>query len=186
MAADPACGDSRARLRACSPPRWERLHRRVRGRVRVRRAATRCGRRGDLPRRGAGRDRRSVTFIVFGAAIFGPLLVDLTWEAALYAVLSLTVVRMLPVALSLIGTHARAPTAAFLGWFGPRGLATIVLSVYAHGVSARPLTDRYARWYRAHPADRLPPMESVPAEHVRWRRPTAVPGVAADRGPPAD
>src|SRR5512132_1978074 len=138
-----------------------------------------------------------VTFIVFGAAIVGPVLSDLTWREALYGVLSLTVVRMLPVAISLLGTHARRPTLAFVGWFGPRGLAsivftiivledgdlphastitvavvfTIVLSVYAHGLSAQPLTDRYASWYRAHPTDRLPSLESVRASHQRWRRP---------------
>jgi len=138
-----------------------------------------------------------VTFIVFGAVIVGPVLSDLTWRAALYGVLSLTVVRMLPVAVSLLGTHARRPTLAFVGWFGPRGLAsivftiivledgglphvstikvavvfTVVLSVYAHGLSAQPLTDRYASWYRAHPKDRLPSMESVHAPHQRWRRP---------------
>jgi NhaP-type Na+/H+ or K+/H+ antiporter len=139
----------------------------------------------------------AVTFVVFGAAFVGPILTELTWEAALYAVLSLTIVRMAPVALSLVGTKARAPTTAFLGWFGPRGLAsivfavivveeadianvdaivlavvaTIVLSVYAHGVSARPLTERYARWFEAHPQERLPPMESLAASPQRWRRP---------------
>jgi NhaP-type Na+/H+ or K+/H+ antiporter len=138
-----------------------------------------------------------VTFIVFGAVIVGPVLSDLTWRVALYGVLSLTVVRMLPVAVSLLGTHARRPTLAFVGWFGPRGLAsivftiivledgglphvstikvavvfTVVLSVYAHGLSAQPLTNRYANWYRAHPKDRLPSMESVHAPHQRWRRP---------------
>ena len=116
-----------------------------------------------------------MTFLVFGAAIAGTVLADLTWRAAVYAVLSLTAVRMLPVAVALIGTHARMQTVAFVGWFGPRGLAsivftvialetgslahasditvavgfTIVLSVYLHGLSAKPLTDRYARWYRA-------------------------------------
>ena len=140
-----------------------------------------------------------MTFLVFGAAIAGTVLADLTWRAAVYGVLSLTVVRMLPVAVALIGTHARVQTVAFVGWFGPRGLAsivftvialetgslahaseitvavgfTIVLSVYLHGLSAKPLTDRYARWYRAHPVDRLPRMESVPAPAQRWRR-TAV------------
>jgi NhaP-type Na+/H+ or K+/H+ antiporter len=143
----------------------------------------------------------SVTFLVFGAAIAGTVLADLTWRAAVYAVLSLTAVRMLPVAVALIGTHARMQTVAFVGWFGPRGLAsivftvialetgslahasditvavgfTIVLSVYLHGLSAKPLTDRYARWYRAHPVDRLPQMESVPAAAQRWRRAPVVP-----------
>jgi NhaP-type Na+/H+ or K+/H+ antiporter len=143
----------------------------------------------------------AATFIVFGAAIVGPVLAGMTWTAGLYAVLSLTVARMLPVAVSLVGTHPRPPTVAFIGWFGPRGLAsivftvivldeanlpniatitvtvvfTVVLSVYAHGLSSRPLTSRYAAWYRAHPPHRPPQMESVHAPHQRWRRPTAHP-----------
>ncbi len=141
------------------------------------------------------------TFIVFGAAIVGPVLADLGWKPALYGVLSLTVVRMVPVALAFLGTDARPPTLAFMGWFGPRGLAsivftvivleeaslphastiavvvvfTIVLSVYAHGLTARPLTARYADWYRAHPQHRQPRMEAVEAEPQRWRRPGVSP-----------
>ena len=137
----------------------------------------------------------AVTFIVFGAAILGPALDDLGWEVLVYAVLSLTVVRMLPVALSLLGTGARRPTLAFVGWFGPRGLATIVfavilidesslphertlllavvatigISVFVHGLTARPLTDRYVGWYASHPREQLPPMESVHAAPHRWR-----------------
>ena len=136
-----------------------------------------------------------ITFIVFGAAFVGPVLGDLTWAAAAYGLLSLTVIRMLPVAVAFIGTRARPQTTAFAGWFGPRGLAsivftvivldeahlpgittitvvvvfTIVLSVYAHGLSARPLVDRYATWFRTHPEDRRPPMESVHAPDQRWR-----------------
>ena len=139
----------------------------------------------------------AVTFIVFGAAILGPALDDLGWEVLVYAVLSLTVVRMLPVALALLGTGARRPTLAFVGWFGPRGLATIVfavilidesslphertlllavvatigISVFAHGLTARPLTNRYVRWYASHPREELPPMESVHAAAHRWRTP---------------
>ena len=52
--------------------------------------------------------------------------------------LSLTVVRMLPVALSLLGTGARRPTLAFVGWFGPRGLATIVFAVILIDESSLP------------------------------------------------
>ena len=103
----------------------------------------------------------------------------------------------------MLGTHARRPTVGFLGWFGPRGLASIVfaaliveqadlphtdtllvtifatigLSVFAHGLSARPLTDRYAAWYEAHPRV---PMERVEVHADPWRgvrrarrRPTA-------------
>jgi NhaP-type Na+/H+ or K+/H+ antiporter len=141
------------------------------------------------------------TFLLFGAAIVGPVLADLGWKAALYGVLSLTAVRMLPVALAFLGTSARPKTLAFMGWFGPRGLAsivftvivleeaslphsstiaavvvfTIVLSIYAHGLTARPLTGRYAEWYGAHPKDEAPPMETVEAEPQRWRRPALTP-----------
>ena len=52
-----------------------------------------------------------------------------TWAEAAYGVLSLTVVRMLPVAVAFLGTRARPPTVAFTGWFGPRGLASIVFTV---------------------------------------------------------
>ena len=121
-----------------------------------------------------------VTFVLFGAILLGPALGELSWELALYAVLSLTVVRMVPVAIAMLRSRARAPTLGFLGWFGPRGLASIVfavivveesalphehlivnaiyvtvgLSVFAHGISAAPLADRYARWYERHPRDR--------------------------------
>jgi NhaP-type Na+/H+ or K+/H+ antiporter len=138
-----------------------------------------------------------VTFLFFGAILLGPSLGDLSWEVALYAALSLTIVRLLPVALAMLGTHARRPTVAFLGWFGPRGLASIVfavivveeaslphehlivlaiyltvgLSVFAHGLSAVPLTDRYARWYQRHPRDKAPAMENTPADVTRVRGP---------------
>ncbi len=151
----------------------------------------------------------SFTFIVFGAAVVGPVLAGLTWRAVIYGVLSLTVVRMVPVAVALLGTHARRQTVAFVGWFGPRGLAsivftiivledggvqnsstitvavvfTIVLSVYAHGLTARPLTDRYSTWYREHPHDRRPTMESVHAPPQRWRGPAAVPVPAVAPSP---
>ena len=65
----------------------------------------------------------------FGAILLGPALGELSWSLVLYAVLSLTVVRMPPVAVAMLGTHARMPTLGFLGWFGPRGLASIVFAV---------------------------------------------------------
>ena len=120
-----------------------------------------------------------VTFVLFGAVLLGPMLDELTWQLALYAVLSLTIVRMLPVAIGMLGSHARMPTLGFLGWFGPRGLASIVfavivieesalphehliviavyltvgLSVLAHGLTAAPLAERYAGWFERHPRD---------------------------------
>jgi NhaP-type Na+/H+ or K+/H+ antiporter len=137
----------------------------------------------------------AVMFIVFGAVLLGPVLGDVTWTVALYAVLSLTVVRLIPVAIAMIGTHARRPTLAFLGWFGPRGLASIVfavlvieegglphddlilvttyftigLSVLAHGLTAAPLANRYATWYESHPREALPGIESSEVRDVRWR-----------------
>ena len=122
----------------------------------------------------------AVTFIVFGAVLLGPVLGDVTWSIALYAILSLTVVRMLPVAIAMTGTGARGPTLAFLGWFGPRGLASIVfavlvleegglphddlllvatyvtigVSILAHGLTAAPLAERYAAWFESHPVTR--------------------------------
>src|SRR6188508_3478850 len=154
----------------------------------------------------AGAVLAAVTFVVFGAVLLGPALGDVTWQIALYAVLSLTVVRMLPVAVAMIGTGARRPTVAFLGWFGPRGLASIVfallvleegglphddlilvttylaigLSVLAHGLTAAPLANRYADWYESHPRDALPPLESSEAQDVRWRF-----GVGHSRSPAA-
>lgn len=138
----------------------------------------------------------TVTFFVFGAVLLGPLLEHVTWQAGMYAVLSLTIVRMLPVAISLWGTRARGPTVALIGWFGPRGLASIVfavivedtqlshvgtivtasyltvgLSVLAHGVSAAPLVGRYANWYRTTAQERFPAMEHEPAHEHRPRGP---------------
>jgi NhaP-type Na+/H+ or K+/H+ antiporter len=132
-----------------------------------------------------------VTLIVFGAAVLGSLWSDITLGYVIYAVLSLTVVRMVPVAIAMIGSHAHGATVLFLGWFGPRGLASIVfgvvvvegaqlphvaalvttitvtvaISVVAHGVTAAPLARRYAAWSSASP----PRMEHVPVPDQRWR-----------------
>ena len=115
-----------------------------------------------------------LVWAVFGAGFVGPVLANGLQVAPLvYAVLSLTVVRMIPVALSLRRVGLQRDTVAFIGWFGPRGLAsvvftllafttlrehglgagtilqvatyTILLSVIAHGLSATPL----AAWYGA-------------------------------------
>jgi sodium/hydrogen antiporter len=139
----------------------------------------------------------AVTFILFGAVMLVPVLDDLSGAVVLYALLSLTLIRMVPVALAMLGSGARRPTIAFLGWFGPRGLASIVfavilveeadlanesvllntifltigLSVLLHGLTAAPLAARYAAWFAAHPREAAPTFESAPApEHPpqRW------------------
>jgi sodium/hydrogen antiporter len=110
-------------------------------------------------------------FFLLGIVVL-PLLYNITWQILLYSILSLTVIRMLPVAISLIGTKLGRSTVLFIGWFGPRGLASIVLallaleelkvfpgdttfitvvfvtvllSVFAHGLTASPLSNLYAR-----------------------------------------
>ncbi len=136
-----------------------------------------------------------VTFLLFGAILLGPALSHLSWDLALYAILSLTVVRMLPVAIAMLGTRARPATLGFMGWFGPRGLASIVfavivveesqlphqqtillaiyltvgLSILLHGITAAFLANRYGRWYEAHPRETRPSMERAPAEVTRPR-----------------
>jgi len=105
-----------------------------------------------------------LTWIVFGGPVLGRLLTQISWPVVIYAVLSLTLVRMLPVFLSLTGTGMSIANKLFIGWFGPRGLASIVfaviifdaglpdrstlavtadctvlLSVIAHGMTANPL-----------------------------------------------
>lgn len=138
----------------------------------------------------------ALTFLVFGAVALGPVLGDLTWAVAAYALLSLTIVRMVPVAASMVGTHPRPVTVGFVGWFGPRGLASIVfaldlvaesglaevplivtvvgltvaLSVLLHGLTAAPAADRYGRWYLSH-QEAADLMEAVPATEVRPRGP---------------
>jgi len=102
-----------------------------------------------------------VTWVMFGAAVLGQAMGYFSFEVLLYSVLSLTVIRMLPMFLSLTGTGESTRSKLFLGWFGPRGLASIVfaiivinhevegsdmlalivvctvtLSVFAHGITA--------------------------------------------------
>ncbi len=76
-----------------------------------------------------GEGLSGATFTVFGAIIAGPALERVSWELLLYSLLSLTLVRMIPVWISLLGSRVRPHTRLFLGWFGPRGLATIVFGL---------------------------------------------------------
>jgi NhaP-type Na+/H+ or K+/H+ antiporter len=77
-----------------------------------------------LPAQDLGALLNALTFVVFGAAFMKPLVERATWQVALYALLSLTVVRMVPVAIATLGTRSSPATVAYLGWFGPRGLAS--------------------------------------------------------------
>lgn len=73
----------------------------------------------------------SLTVFFIMGALIAPLLSFVTWQIILYAILSLTLIRMLPVAISLIGTKTSIDSVLFMGWFGPRGLASIVLALVA-------------------------------------------------------
>jgi NhaP-type Na+/H+ or K+/H+ antiporter len=117
-----------------------------------------------LAAEGSGDTMALLTWVVFGVGVVGRSIGSLSWEIVVYAVLSFTVVRMLPVFLSLAGQELRTDEKLFAGWFGPRGLAsivfavivlnenlpggetismtvvcTVVLSVLGHGISANPL-----------------------------------------------
>ncbi|MEM6792557.1 MAG: cation:proton antiporter [Acidobacteriota bacterium] len=70
-----------------------------------------------------------LVFLVFGAVLLPHHLDHVSWQAVLYGLLSLTVVRILPVAVSLLGLGLRWPTVLFLGWFGPRGIASILFGL---------------------------------------------------------
>jgi sodium/hydrogen antiporter len=128
-----------------------------------------------------------VVWTAFGAVGVPILLERLSWIHVAYALLSLTLVRMLPVAVALLGTRTDRNTVLFVGWFGPRGLASLVfallalealgpdaetavavialtvfLSVLAHGISAAPLAKRYGAWASARGPEPGGPVADVP------------------------
>jgi sodium/hydrogen antiporter len=134
----------------------------------------------------------ALTFTMFGAAAVTLVVSEFSWAVFAYVILSLTVVRMVPVAIALLGSGTHTPTVAFIGWFGPRGLASIVFglgligvglphasqvlavifatvlfSVFAHGLSAPGLTVMYSRWYAALP--RKPEAEACDVHENRVR-----------------
>jgi NhaP-type Na+/H+ or K+/H+ antiporter len=145
----------------------------------------------------------SLSFFVFGAVLLGPALSEISWRTGAYAVLSLTLVRLVPVALALTGSRFRRPTVLYVGWFGPRGLASIVfalllledgpaaselivdvvaltvgLSVLLHGATAAWAARVYAAWHvpaaAGDPALREGPTEAPP------RSPAGQPSAPAD------
>jgi len=132
---------------------------------------------------------------IFGVVFVGPVVRGaIDAQAIAFAVLSLTVIRMLPVAIALLGTGFERRSVAFMGWFGPRGLAsvvftliafealheqgpvahdlvevatwTVLLSVFAHGLTAGPLAARFGAWIRR----RGDPPELVAHPDPRVRR----------------
>lgn len=78
---------------------------------------------------GTGDTFALVTWVLFGAALVGQTAPYITWDVMIYSVLSLTVVRMVPVVLALYGLDLTFGQKCFIGWFGPRGLATVVFAM---------------------------------------------------------
>jgi NhaP-type Na+/H+ or K+/H+ antiporter len=117
---------------------------------------------------GTGDTLALITWVIFGSAVVGQAVGNFSWLDLLYAVLSLTLIRILPVFLVLTGTGMSTEGKLFVGWFGPRGLAsivfgvilvnanlpnsgpiamtvvcTIMLSILAHGITANPWARAY-------------------------------------------
>ena len=141
-----------------------------------------------------------LSFLLYGAVMILPSLSQATWQMWLYAIGSLTLTRLLGVALSTIGSKLQPLSVLFIGWFGPRGIAsiiyglviveeenlpssdlifttmiiTVLISVFAHGLTAYP----GANWYANRMDDeqdtqgQMPENQPVPEIAVRlpWRQ----------------
>ncbi|UCG26313.1 MAG: sodium:proton antiporter [Chloroflexota bacterium] len=145
-----------------------------------------------------------MTFILFGMVMVLPAFERLNPTVLIYAILSLTVVRMLPVAVSLLGTKLRAVSVLFMGWFGPRGIAsilyvltvfaaedpediigqetiytvvmiTIFMSVLAHGFTAAPLSNWYGKYIKGLDKEGAADSEMKPVPEMPTRVETAAP-----------
>ena len=119
---------------------------------------------------GTGDTLAAITWVIFGSAVVGQAVGSFSWRILLYAILSLTAIRMLAVLVALIGSGLATESRLFVGWFGPRGLAsivfavivlnanvanarvlamvvacTVILSILAHGITANPWAAAYGR-----------------------------------------
>ena len=152
----------------------------------------------DLALHSSGKVRESVEFTedlglfssflvwaIFGALLLAPVLEGgIRGTPILYALLSLTLIRMVPVGIAMVGSGLRASSVLFMGWFGPRGLASVVFtllavesleheglvsaplveiatwtvffSVILHGVTARPLARRYGAMVATGHVEQMP------------------------------
>lgn len=143
-----------------------------------------------------------LVWLLFGAVVLPEAFHHLSWQVVLYAVMSLTLVRIAPVALALLGSDMDRATVLFVGWFGPRGLAsvifallavedlnqaaaravvpvvviTVLLSVVMHGLSSGPLAQRYGRRYGGAAAQ--------PGQEQREPGELPIRGLSAKSGPP--
>ncbi|HYN48399.1 MAG TPA: cation:proton antiporter [Candidatus Nanopelagicales bacterium] len=148
----------------------------------------------------------AVAFLLLGAALLGPALGRITPQAVVYAVLSLTVVRLLPVAIAMARSGFARATVLYVGWFGPRGLATVVfagvivaqavpaaseisdvalvtvaLSIVAHGVTAAWGARRYASWFEEASAGHPGMLEAAEVAPLAAYRRGSLENLAVDR-----
>jgi len=126
----------------------------------------------------------AVSFLLVGAMLLPLAISTAGWREAAYAIVSLVVLRLGSVVVAMVRSGAKWPTVAFVGWFGPRGLATVVFTIllidevipngdtiaavavlcvvfsaFAHGVSAPPLVSAYSRWWQSVAGSDAPVME---------------------------
>ena len=136
-----------------------------------------------------------ISFLLFGAVMVIPSIASSTWQMWLYAIGSLTLVRLISVAIALSGLKLQLDSILIIGWFGPRGIASIIygllmtekeslagselifttmvvtvfVSIFAHGITAYPSS----LWYANRIADKkdihyqMPEMIPVPELPVR-------------------
>ena len=136
-----------------------------------------------------------LAFFTFGGALLAPRLGEITGSVILYGVLSLTVVRMIPVGISMIRSGMDIRSTLFMGWFGPRGLASLVfaativiesglpnaelinlvvlatvgLSIIAHGITAWPGSNAYGKWFEQETDKNLDPVEATEVDRTAKR-----------------
>ncbi len=144
-----------------------------------------------------GRLLALVTFFLFGNVFLAELGSGVTWRVLLYAGLILTVARMLPVAIAVAGLRVAWPTVLFVGWFGPRGIAsilfglillregipaaeqffdvvtvTVTASIVLHGATAAWGARTYGAWFSRRSDEHAAMSEAKPvtSHPLRWRR----------------
>jgi NhaP-type Na+/H+ or K+/H+ antiporter len=150
-----------------------------------------------------------LVWLAFGAIAVATALENLTWQVVVYALLSLTVIRMVPTAVALAGARLGRAAVVLVGWFGPRGLAsvvfallaleeigepaasqavtvitvTVLLSVVLHGATADPLARRFGpRLAPAAGGAEHASMPDVRERRLIRRAPAATSGTGAEPG----
>jgi NhaP-type Na+/H+ or K+/H+ antiporter len=144
-----------------------------------------------------------LVWLAFGVVVVPLVVAGLTWPILVFTALSLTVIRMVPVGVALLGSGTSLRTMAFVGWFGPRGLASLVfallaleelgsdadtpvvmiavtvgVSVLVHGFTAEPLAERYGRAMAAHSPEHRTQAKEMPLRGLPRR------GAGTDAGRP--